>query len=380
MREMPTLTTGAVREKAHDLGIDAIRFTHVRPLDGLAAALTSRISAGLLPEDLVRDEHHLRRRSQPARHLRGARSVVSAALGYFRDEPEDATETGAPHGRIARYTWCDYYGELRQRLRELARWMNEQLPGTRSVAYSNYTSLAEKPLAVRAGLGWQGKNSLVLNATLGSLAVLGDLVTQAEFEPDVPVGDGCGECDACVRACPTGALVAPAVLDTRRCIQHRGSSDGPIPADMRALWENRLYGCNTCQDVCPRNRKVPITRIRATRGCVGASVPLLPLFSMTDDEIRHRFAGNQMAKPWVRPQYLLRNAAVCLGNLGDPVGIPVLVDALSHRSPLVRGAAAWSLGQLGGNRAARALEQRLRSELDEAVILEIRGALACRPS
>ncbi len=372
---MNSLAPELVREKAQELGIDVIRFTHVGPLHDFAGELRTRLTTGLVPESLCRDAHHLRRRSEPASHLREARTAVCAALGYFRNEPEDCTKPGEPHGRIARYTWCDYYGELRQRLRDLGRWLKSELPGARSVAHSNYISLAEKPLSVRAGVGWQGKNSLVLDRNLGSWTVLGELVTQAEFEPDQPQPDGCGACDACMKACPTGALVSPGVLDTRLCIQYWCGSEGHVPAATRSVWQNRLYGCSTCQDVCPYNRDAPITRIRASRGCVGASVPLLTLFSMTDDEIRKRFSGNQMAKSWVKPEYLMRNAAICLGNVGDPVAVPTLIEGLSHPSPPVRGASAWALGQLGGRRATNALVARRRLEVDRSVRDEIQAAL-----
>jgi epoxyqueuosine reductase len=372
---MAPLKAGLLREKARKLRIDAVKFTHVAPLERVSAELASRIRGGLLPESLVRDDHHLKRRSEPAIHLRAARSVICAAMGYYREGPPEETGAREPHGRIGRYTWCDYYGELRARLKELAAWMRQERPGTRSVAYSNYTSLAEKPLAVRSGIGWQGKNSLVLNRSLGSWFILGELVTQVEIEPDDACADGCGACDACMRACPTGALVAPGVLDTRRCIQHRCGSEGPIPQGMRQAWGTRLYGCDTCQEACPYNRDVPPTSLSATRGCVGSSVPLLPLFSMTPDQIRHRFAGNQMAKSWVKPEYLLRNAAICLGNLGDPVAVPILSSALTDPSPLVRGAAAWALGRLGGKRAVGALDSRRTAETDPEVAAEIRAAL-----
>jgi epoxyqueuosine reductase len=372
---MTPLRAELLRERARELGLDVVRVTHVAPLDNLAIELASRISSGLLPESLIRDDHHLRRRCEPAIHLRGARTVICTAVGYHREGEEGTTKDGQLHGRIGRYTWCDYYGELRAKLKELAAWIRHEVPGTRSVAYSNYTSLAEKPLAVRSGIGWQGKNSLVLNHSLGSWLVLGELVTQLEIEPDDACDDGCGTCDECVRACPTGALVAPGVLDARRCIQHRCGTDGPIPVAMREVWKNRLYGCDTCQEVCPYNHDRPSTSLSATRGCVGASVPLLPLFSMTPEQIRDRFAGNQMAKSWVKPEYLLRNAAICLGNLGDPAAVPTLSEALINPSPLVRGAAAWALGQFGDGKASSALSARRTSEPDPEVVSEIRAAL-----
>jgi epoxyqueuosine reductase len=372
---MRSISATVVREKGRELGIHVLRFSLAVELRGHADTLASRARAGMLPAGFCRDEHHVLRRSVPSVHLRGARTVICGALGYYRRELEDGTRPGQPHGRIGRYTWCDYYGELRQRLRELAAWIRQERPGTRSVAYSNYTSLAEKPLAVRSGIGWQGKNSLILNHSLGSWLILGELVTQAEIEPDSAEADGCGRCDACVRACPTGALVSPGVLDARRCIQHRCGTDGHIPAAMRQVWENRLYGCDTCQEACPYNQSVAEIGLHASRGCVGPSVPLLPLLSLTDDDIRERFGANQMAKPWVRPEYLLRNAAVALGNMGDEASVPGLSRALAHPSVLVRGAAAWALGRLGGKGAAIALSARWMVETDPAVVDELRAAL-----
>jgi len=259
-------------------------------------------------------ERRLGERLEPSRILPGARSVVCVALNYYQGEPAP-DPSWAP---VARYAWGrDYHDVMTPRLAALGAQLAEAC-GAVSKAYVDTGPVLERDLAARAGLGWIGKNTMLLHPELGSWFLIGVLLTTAALDFDEPLPDRCGTCRACLDACPTGAFVAPYVLDARKCIsyltiEHRG----PIaPALEGALgpWE---FGCDVCQDVCPWNRKSPVTR-------ESAFLPSAPypgaerVAAMGDDELRARFAGTALLRP--RPAGLRRNAALAAGNAARGTG------------------------------------------------------------
>ena len=252
-------------------------------------------------------ERRLDERLDPRRVLPGARSVVCVALNYHQGEPVD------PSWRpVARYAWGrDYHDVIGPRLERLASHLAEAA-GARSRGYVDTGPVLERDLAARAGLGWIGKNTMLLHPRLGSWFFIGVLLTTADLAPDAPLADRCGCCRACLDACPTGAFVAPYVLDARRCvsyltIEHRGEIDPALHAGM-AGWQ---FGCDVCQDVCPWNRKAPVTGEAALhpRGVYpGAEA----LSRMDDETIRGRFQGTALLR--AKPSGLRRNATIYLEN------------------------------------------------------------------
>jgi epoxyqueuosine reductase len=333
----------AIRALAADLGIDRVGFTSAAPMVRAAARIRrARRLFGTLGDSPVGG-------CDPGERLPGARSVLVAAQGYLTDEPEDLSRPGEPHGLIARYTWRDPYGDLRARLKRLAAAL-PALTGTGVRARVGVNGgLAEKPLAVRAGVGGWGKHGIVIAGPLGSWVVVGEVVTDLELPPDPPGRSGCGACRACIDACPTGAIVAPRVVHRARCIQHLSSRAGRLPPEVRDAWGQRLYGCSTCQDVCPRNRQALRTSRRPERGVVGPSLPLVPLLAWSEEEYRARVAGNQMAARWVAWGAIRRNACVALGHSGDPASVPALRAVLvADPDTGVRDAATWALERIRG--------------------------------
>ncbi len=310
------------------------------------------------------------RRRDPALYLPGARSVVVVAKNY--QSPGRHSEDPRA-GRISRYAWGDDYHEvLGGKLHELRRHL-ESLGGRARVCVDTGAVL-EKPWAQAAGLGWQGKHSNLISRDLGSWLFLGELVTDLDLEPDAPYPrDFCGSCTRCIDLCPTRAIVAPYVVDSRRCIsyltiEHRG----PIPRELRPLMGNLVFGCDICQDVCPWNkfaRVAPQPEFRARDGNLAPS--LIGLMGLTREEFARRFKDS----PVKRAKYpgFLRNVAIALGNSGDPAAVPALEKALVHEEPLVRAHAAWALGRLGAREALRA---RRPIETDPEVRAEIEAALA----
>jgi len=254
-------------------------------------------------------ERRLPERADPRRVLADARSVVTVALNYFQGEAEDASWKP-----VARYAWGrDYHDVMTPRLEALARFIGEAA-GARGKCYVDTGPLLERDLAARAGLGWVGKNTMLLSPALGSWFFIGVLLTTAELVHGEPLPDRCGTCRACLDACPTDAFAAPYVLDARRCIsyltiEHRGDIDPALAAKM-GEWE---FGCDICQDVCPWNRRAPVTREAAFRPAApypGAAA----VAGMDDEEFRARFAGTPLTRP--KAQGMRRNAAIALGNAG----------------------------------------------------------------
>ncbi len=277
----------------------------------------------------------------------GALCVISAAACYLTSEPADATTPGRPHGTVARYTWRNYYRDTRAKLQDAAKVLRSEFGmETHCHCCAAPGRLAEKSIASQAGVGYYGKNGIILTEKFGSWVVLGEIETDLAIEPDAPLEKDCGLCTACMDACPTQALAEPYVLNTERCLQYLMNWRGILPVPIRELWGNRLYGCTTCQDVCPKNKTVAPTERRFKTGFVGCSLPLLEVLGMDEPTFRARFQGNQLGARWIDRDCIRRNAAVALGNLGDPAAIPALEKSLTDPSEMVRVHTAWALEKL----------------------------------
>jgi epoxyqueuosine reductase len=296
------------------------------------------------------------RSTDPGRILPGARSLVVGAWSYRETETETETETGTgtsarPLGRVARYARGDHYASLRLALRSLADHLGAL--GWRATVVCDDNALVDRAAAHRAGLGWFGKNSLLLLPGLGSSFVLGSVVTDAPLPPTTasrpaPHGQGCGSCSRCLTACPTGALVAPGVLDARRCLAWLVQAPGTFPERFRTALGGRIYGCDECQQVCPVNRLADRRHPPPPSAGSGGWVDLVELLEATDAELLA--AHGRWYIPDRDPRYLRRNALVALGNVGvgtDPATERVLRRWLSAPDPLLAEHARWAARQLG---------------------------------
>ena len=234
----------------------------------------------------------------------------------------------------------------------------------------------DRAVAERSGVGWFGKNTNILTPTHGSWVFLAEVVTDLELRPDPPLKKTCGECVRCIPACPTDAIVAPFVIDNRRCISFLTIElRGPIPLDLRPLMGDWVFGCDICQEVCPVNRKAAPSREIEFRKRHDFDAPeLIPLLSLDEDGFRQRFNGSPIRR--AKLAGLQRNVCVALGNIGDTVAVPALARALYSDEALVRSHAAWALGQIGGETVRGVLRTALPEEDDSDVAGEIRDALA----
>ncbi|HET6781317.1 MAG TPA: tRNA epoxyqueuosine(34) reductase QueG [bacterium] len=365
--------TEAVKAYARELGFDLVGIAGAEPFAEDGDRLNAWLAAGMHGK-MEYMERHAKDAARPAGLARDVRSIVVVGLAYRWDVPEPE---GALRGRVSSYAWgTDYHKVIEGKLEHLAAFLRSN---GASVAryYVDTGPLLDRAVAHRAGLGWFGKNTLLITKTgHGSYVFLGEVLTDLALEQDEPASGSCGRCRICLDQCPTGAIVAPFVVDARRCISYLTIElRGWIPRDLRPLMQTWVFGCDICQDVCPHNALVKegIHEEFAPRRDV-AYPDLIELLHIDESTYRQRFRHSAIKR--AKRQGLRRNAAVALGNLKDPRAVPALAHALDDGDPIVRGHAAWALGQIGGSDAQAALRTALADEDDAEVEDEIRQALA----
>lgn len=293
-----------------------------------------------------------------------ARSLVVAIRSYL---PESGSAPSRPgHGRIARFAVDDPYGPLRTGLESLARLLEES--GFSAEVVVDDDRLVDRAAAVRAGLGWWGKSTLVITPGIGPWFVIGSVVTDAWLAPDQPMTRSCGTCQACLPACPTGALVAPGVLDARRCLAALAQSPGIIPREWRPALGDRLYGCDDCLDACPPGGRIRL-RATATRG----SVPLEWVLTAADRTLLDSFSHFYL--PGRSPRILRRNALVAMGNDGSRAFLAPVALHVGHPDWVLRLHAAWALTRLDAGAATPVLTAWLAREDHPQVKDEIETSL-----
>jgi epoxyqueuosine reductase len=402
--------TAALKSRAKALGFCAIGVTSADPFDEAEAAAADRTAEGLMDGLTWWSEARIRASANPRRATSQARSIVALAYPYPGTSPPESAfsleefpspsrgaeqrggvhfpspvygggQGGGPRGRIAAYALGrDYHEVLIERMQPLLAMLRER--GYIAKTYVDHGWMLDRAAAARAGVGWLGKNTNLLIPGIGSNVLLSEIVTSAPLEADAPLKKSCGACDACLRVCPTGALIAPGVLDNRRCIsfwtiEHRGV----IPLDIRPMIGDWIFGCDLCQEICPINARpaAPDPNALAAFGpTIEARPRLQELLTLDEAAFRRRFRESALWR--TRRAGLLRNVCIALGNIADRGSVPALTGALSDPEPLVRGHAAWALGRLGGTNARAALEEALSREADAWVRDECGLALqACGP-
>ncbi|HEX3806004.1 MAG TPA: tRNA epoxyqueuosine(34) reductase QueG [Gaiellaceae bacterium] len=320
-----------VRRLAEELGLDAVGIAPAAPYETTERHIVDRRERGLfagMKFTMARPEESC----HPESLLPGARSVISAALCYWR--PEAPLEPG--EGRLARYTWTDAYAELRDALDALGRKLGG---GYRVLVDANQH--VDREAAARSGVGFYGKNTMLITRRHGSWVVLGTLVTDVELESSLPLSTDCGDCRLCIDACPTGALDDPGTLDATRCLSYWTQSPDPIPDGYRAALGAQVYGCDICQDVCPWNRGEQKRRSELPEH--DAHVDLVQWLEAGAREVEDY---DRLYVPRNEPRYLRRNAAVALGNTGGPEHVAALEHAARDEDELVAEHARWALERI----------------------------------
>jgi epoxyqueuosine reductase len=329
----------ALGEMCDDLGFDALGIARAEPYESTERLIRERRRRGLdagmrftmaIPEESC----------HPESLLPEARSVVSVARCYWQPE----TPLGAGEGRLARYTWEDAYAGLRADLGELGR----RLGGSFRVLV-DANQHVDREAAARSGVGFYGKNTMLITRRHGSWVVLGTLVTDVEIEPTAPLDTDCGECRLCVDACPTGALDEPGALDARRCLSYWTQAPAPIPEAYRPALGAQVYGCDICQDVCPWNRGVARRRAGGPESANGH----VDLVGWLEADGRALVAEHdRLYVPRNDPRYLRRNAVVALGNVGGPEHVPLLEREAEAGDELVAEHARTALASIRRREAA----------------------------
>ena len=363
--------TERIGSRALALGFDKVGFSRAEPL-GPRSGLEKWLEAGHQGE-MHWMSRNAAKRQDPSLILAEVRTVLSVAVNYHH--PLDHSENPR-HGKISRYAWgLDYHRLLKARLKNLAGWIAENLPPANGLFYSDTGPVMDKVWAHRSGLGWIGKHSNLVTRDLGSWLFLGEILLDLELPETRESGNFCGSCRRCLDACPTGAIVAPYVVDSRLCISYLTIElRGPVPLELRPLIGTRIFGCDDCQDVCPWNRFAQPSREKDFYPAPGNQAPvLMELMQISRQEFHQRFR----LSPIRRCGYagFLRNVAIALGNSGLPEAVPSLKTALHHTETLVRRHAAWALGRIGDREARSELLQATRTESDPCVRSEIRLAL-----
>jgi epoxyqueuosine reductase len=372
-----------VKTLAKSLGFCAVGVSKADPFVEAEAAASQRTADGLMDGLEWWSEARVHASADPHRATPDARSIIALAFPYPPAQqipsPSGGGQGGGPgpRGRVASYALGrDYHEVLLDRMKPLVQLLRDR--GYRAKTYVDHGWMLDRAAAARAGIGWLGKNTNLLVPGIGSSVLLCEIVTSARLEPDEPLKKNCGSCDACMRICPTGALVKPGVLDNRRCIsywtiEHRGV----IPREMRPLIGDWIFGCDLCQEICPVNAGAPPLPDHQALEAFGPLIEARPrlenLLTLDEDGFRGQFRESAVWR--ARRSGLLRNVCVALGNIADRSSVPALIDALTDDEPLIRGHAAWALGRLGGGTAREALEDALSREADAWVREECSFAL-----
>jgi len=355
---------------AMSIGIDKIGFTTAAPFTELKNRLRRQQELGYQSGF---EESDIEKRTEPLQLLDGAESIVAIAVAYpSRMQNAPVGKKGARRGIFCRASWgIDYHTALRERLTLLSAWLEERVEGVRIESMVDTGALVDRAVAERAGIGWSGKNCSIITPEFGSYIYLGELVTNIPFAPDKPMEDECGDCRLCLDVCPTGALIEGGQLNAQRCIAFLTQTKGTLPDEFRTHIGNRLYGCDTCQTVCPKNKgKINWIHEEFKPDPELAKPLLTPLLKISNREFKDKFG--HISGSWRGKKPIQRNAILALAHFKEEAAVPDLIALLEKDDrPVIRGTAAWALGKIGGEEAHSALLKAKGKESNEEVRIEI---------
>jgi len=360
---------------AHSIGIDKIGFTSADPFRELKNRLKRQQELGYQSGF---EEPNLDKRTTPKLLLNEAESIISIAIAYpSKMENAPQGKKGSRRGIFARASWgMDYHTVLRDRLSKLETYITEHIPDAQTRSMVDTGELSDRAVAQRAGIGWSAKNCSVITPEFGSYVYLGEMITNIPFTPDTPMEDECGECRLCIDVCPTGAIIEGGQLNAQRCIAFVTQTKTALPDEFRAKIGNRIYGCDTCQTVCPKNKgKLNMHHVEFEPNPEIAKPLLQPLLHMSNKEFKMQFG--HVSGSWRGKKPIQRNAIVALAHFKEEAAVPDLITLLlQDERPVIRGTAAWAIGKIGTREGIDALNNALLNEKDPEVIEEIHKGLS----
>ncbi|WP_342488647.1 tRNA epoxyqueuosine(34) reductase QueG [Bacillus sp. FSL M8-0266] len=355
---------------AKEIGVDKIRFASADTFDSLKDRLILHESLGYLSGF---EEPDIEKRTNPSLLLPKAKSIVAIALAYpskMKDAPRSTKD--ARRGIFCRASWgTDYHVVLKKKLDMLEEFLRSKHVDIRTKSMVDTGELSDRAVAERAGIGFSAKNCMIITPEFGSYVYLAEMITNVPFEPDEKIEDQCGTCNKCVDSCPTGALVNPGQLNSQRCISFLTQTKGFLPDEFRSKIGNRLYGCDTCQIVCPINKGKDFHLHHEMEPDPEIAKPLLkPLLTISNREFKEKYG--HVSGSWRGKKPIQRNAILALAHFKDTSALPVLIE-LMHKDPrpVIRGTAAWAIGKIGDEELLPELEKALERESDEEAKQEI---------
>ncbi|UXR77292.1 MULTISPECIES: tRNA epoxyqueuosine(34) reductase QueG [unclassified Staphylococcus] len=364
-----------VIDYAHSIGIDSIGFTTADPFDELKQKLVEYhekgYASGFEPTDIEM-------RTNPKLSMSSARSIIAIAVGYPNRLPDaPKSKRGDRRGIFARASWGqDYHSIMRKRLDALSAYIKERVPDAGMMSMVDTGVLSDRAVAERAGLGYTGRNGFVINPDLGTWTYLGEMLVSIPFPPDDPIMDSCRDCTICIDRCPTGALVGDGQLNSQKCVSFLTQTKGYMPDQYRYKIGNRLYGCDTCQQVCPRNRGINTQQDDIILEPEILKPRLIPLLKMSNKEFKETYG--HLAGAWRGKKPIQRNAMLALAHFKEREAIPELKDvAENDPRPMIRATAYWAIGQILEDEAEDYIMSRYDSEIEE-VQVEMKKGLETR--
>ncbi|TFD97705.1 tRNA epoxyqueuosine(34) reductase QueG [Jeotgalibacillus salarius] len=362
-------------DHAEELGIDKIGFT--------SADFFSDLKSRLIRQEALNyqsgfEEKDINKRVTPSLLMNEPKSIISIALAYpSKMNGAPRSKKGERRGVFARASWGeDYHTVLRNALERLEDFIKERVPDARFKSMVDTGELADRAVAERAGVGWSAKNCSIITPEFGSYVYLGEVITNLPFSPDESMEDQCGECNLCVDVCPTGALVQGGQLDAKRCIAFLTQTKDFLPDEYRSKIGNRLYGCDTCQTVCPKNKGIDMHTHPEFEPDPEIAKPLLePLLTISNREFKEKYG--HVSGSWRGKKPIQRNALIALAHFKEESALPSIFEVMQNDvRPVLRGTAAWAAGKIGGKEAEEMLLKQKDIEKDEEVLIEIEKGLS----
>ncbi|AOT72360.1 tRNA epoxyqueuosine(34) reductase QueG [Geosporobacter ferrireducens] len=349
---------------AKDIGIDLIGFTSAAPFNEIKEILMERKEKGYLSGF---EEQDIGKRIDPKQIMPDARTIIAIAINYYVEKPRLLEGKERPLGAIARSAWGrDYHEVLRDKLLLLMQNIEKLIGPFQYKIYVDTGSLSDRAVAWRAGLGWFGKNNMLITKKYGSWVFLGYAIVNFEVEPDQPMPDQCAGCNACIQACPAEALEEGYKLQGKKCLSFITQTKEDITPEVRQKMGNRLYGCDTCQCVCPHNHTVEETKHQEFSPEAYSDRPdLIEILHMDNKTFKVRYG--KTAAGWRGKNNIRRNAIIALANRKDPLAIPHLKKLLFDESNMIRKYAIWAIIKLDAELARSIIKAHLENEKDEEI-------------